>query len=180
MCDEPVRTRVRTKSGWRSFQEYFIQDRAGPAIEEVEFAGVGEATVSAEVRDAIEAADAIVVGPSNPVVSIGPILAVPGLSELIAGAAAPVVAVSPFVAGEVVKGPTDKFMAAVGREPSAAGVAAAYAGLIDGLVVDAADPDPVPEDAGIAVTRFDTLMSDEAGRCRVAAATLEYASSLSG
>ena len=178
MCDEPVRTRVRTDAGWRDFQEYLIQDHAEPAIEEVEFAGAAEAELTPEVRDAIAAADLIVVGPSNPVISIGPILGVPGLSEAIADAAAPAVAVSPFVAGEVVKGPTDKFMRAAGREPSAAGVAAAYADVIDGLVVDAADPDADPVLDGLAIARFDTLMEGADGRRRVAEETLAFAASL--
>ena len=178
MCDEPVRTRVRTDAGWRDFQEYLIQDHAEPAIEEVEFAGAAEAELTPEVRDAIAAADLIVVGPSNPVISIGPILGVPGLSEAIADAAAPAVAVSPFVAGEVVKGPTDKFMRAVGREPSAAGVAAAYADVIDGLVVDAADPDADPVLDGLAIARFDTLMEGGDGRRRVAEETLAFAATL--
>ena len=178
MCDEPVRTRVRTDAGWRGFQEYLIQDHAEPAIEDVEFAGAAEAELTAEIRAALAAADVIVVGPSNPVISIGPILAVPGLSEAIADAAAPVVAVSPFVAGEVVKGPTDKFMRAVGREPSAAGVADAYAGVIDGLVVDTADPGSDSDVEGLAITRFDTLMDGAAGRRRVAEETLAFAATL--
>ena len=89
-------------------------------------------------------------------------------------------AVSPFVAGEVIKGPTDRFMRAAGREPSAAGVAAAYSEVIDAFVVDAADPGPDPEVEGVAVTRFDTLMGDASGRRRVAAATLELAASVGG
>ena len=181
MCDEPVRTRVRTAAGWRGFQEYMIQDRAEPDIGGVEFAGVSGARVSPELRAAIEGADAIVIGPSNPVISIGPILAVPGLRALIEGAAAPVVAVSPFVAGAVVKGPTAKFMRAAGQDPSAAGVAASYAGLIDALVVDAADPDEeVAREDDLTITHFDTLMSDEESRRGVAAATLELAASLGG
>ena len=99
------------------------------------------------------------VGPSNPVISIGPILAVPGMRELLASATAPVVAVSPFVAGAAIKGPTDEFMRAIGqRAVRVAGVAAAYGELLDGLVVDAADPDPDPDVAGIRTTRVDTLM----------------------
>jgi len=181
MCDEPVRTRVRTAAGWRGFQEFMIQDRAEPDIGEIEFAGVSGARVSPELRAAIEGADAIVIGPSNPVISIGPILAVPGLRALIEGVAAPVVAVSPFVAGAVVKGPTDKFMRAAGRDPSAAGVAVSYAGLIDALVVDAADPDEeIATEDDLTITHFDTLMNDEESRRRVAAATLELAASLSG
>jgi len=180
MCDEPVRTRVRIPSGWRGFQEYLVHDRAGPPIEEIDLAGIGDASIGPEARAAIEGADAIVIGPSNPVISIGPILGVPGFSELIGSAGAPVLAVSPFVAGEVIKGPTDKFMRAAGREPSAPGVAAAYADLIDAFVVDSADPGPDPEVEGVAVTRFDTLMSNAEGRRRVAAATLELAASLGG
>jgi LPPG:FO 2-phospho-L-lactate transferase len=178
MCDEPVRTRVRTPSGWRDFQEYLVHDHAEPAIEEIEFAGIDAAAIGSEVRAAIDGADAIVIGPSNPVISIGPILAVPGLNDLIETASAPVVAVSPFVAGEVIKGPTDKFMRAVGRDPSADGVAAAYADVIDALVVDAADPDPDPRIDGIKTTRFDTLMEGAEGRRRVAQTTMDFATTL--
>jgi LPPG:FO 2-phospho-L-lactate transferase len=178
MCEEPVRTRVRTPDGWREFQEYLVRDGAGPPIEEVSFAGIERARPSPEVRSAVAAAEAIVIGPSNPVISIGPILAVPGMRELLAGADAPVVAVSPFVGGEVIKGPTDKFMRAIGQEPSAAGVAAAYAGTIDALVVDAADPAPDPQ--GVRTTRLDTLMDGAARRASVARAVLDYAASLGG
>jgi LPPG:FO 2-phospho-L-lactate transferase len=178
MCDEPVRTRVRTDAGWRGFQEYLIQDRAEPPIEEIEFTGLSGAHLTAEVADAVAAADVIVLGPSNPVISIGPILAVPGLGEAIAAAGAPAVAVSPFVAGEVVKGPTDEFMRAVAREPSVAGVAEAYAEVIDGLVVDAADPGADPAVEGLATVRFDTLMDGAGGRRRVAEKTLEFAATL--
>jgi LPPG:FO 2-phospho-L-lactate transferase len=181
MCDAPVRTRIRTPAGWSDFQEYFIRERAEPEIEAVELAGVENAEPSPEALRAIAAADAIVIGPSNPVISIGPILAVPGMREAIATAPAPVVAVSPFVAGAVVKGPTDKFMRSIGLEPTAAGVTAAYAGTIDGLVVDAADPDRDPAaDDGPAVTRLDTLMTDAAARRRIAADVLAFAGTLRG
>ena len=176
MCDEPVRTRVRTPAGWRDFQEYLVRDRAEPEIEEVTFAGIEAARPTPEVEAVLAAAEAIVVGPSNPVISIGPILAVPGMRELLARAGAPVVAVSPFVAGEVIKGPTDKFMRATGREPSAAGVAAAYQDVVDALVVDASDPDPPP--GGLATVRIDTLMDREGRRVEVARAVLDYAVTL--
>jgi len=178
MCDEPVRTRIRTPGGWRDFQQYLVQDRAEPEIEEVSFAGIEAARPTPEVKAAIGSAEAIVIGPSNPVISIGPILAVPGMRELLAAAAPPVVAVSPFVAGEVIKGPTDKFMRAVGREPSASGVAEAYEGVIDALVVDAADPERPP--AGLPSARLDTLMDGESKRVEVARAVLDYTDSLSG
>ena len=101
------------------------------------------------------------IGPSNPVISIGPILSLPGMSDAIAAAPAPVVAVSPFVAGRAVKGPTEAFMAAIGRPVSAAGVASLYQGLLEGIVVDDADPDPPPE--GLEVLSCPTLM-DGPGR----------------
>jgi LPPG:FO 2-phospho-L-lactate transferase len=110
------------------------------------------------------------------VISIGPILAVPGMREAIAGARAPVVAVSPFVAGEVVKGPTERFMAALGRPSNAAGVASLYEGLIDAMVVDEGDPDPPP--ATVPVHAAPTLMEGAAGRARVARIVLDYLASL--
>jgi LPPG:FO 2-phospho-L-lactate transferase len=176
MCDEPVRTRVLTPEGWREFQEYIVRDRAEPPIEEVELAGIEEARLTPEVREAIEGAAAVIVGPSNPVISIGPILAVPGMRKLLAEAPAPVVAVSPFVAGEVIKGPTEKFIRASGRDPSVAGVAAAYEGVIDGLVVDSDDPAPGPED--VATTRIPTLMDGPERRAEVARAVLAWVAEL--
>ena len=114
------------------------------------------------------------IGPSNPVISIGPILAVPGIREAIAASPAPVVAVSPYVAGKVVKGPTERFMAAVGRPSTAAGVASLYEGLIDGMVVDAGDPDPPP--AGVPTLAAPTLMEGaEAPRAGSPRAVLDFA-----
>ncbi len=126
-----------------------------------------------EALEAIAAADAIVVGPSNPVISIGPILALPGMREAIADARRPIVAVSPYVAGKVVKGPTDAFMARDRPPVTAAGVASLYAGLLDGMVCDEADPDPPPD--GIEVATAPTLMEGPDGRRRVAERTLELA-----
>jgi LPPG:FO 2-phospho-L-lactate transferase len=176
MADQPVRTRVRTPEGWRGFQEYLVLDRAEPSIEAVEFEGSIRATPTPEVREALADAEVIVIGPSNPVISIGPILAVPGLREAIAQSPAPVVAVSPFVAGRAIKGPTESLMQAIGLEPSAAGVAAAYGGLLDGLVVDAGDPEPPPESPPSLV--IPTLMDDAPARREVAERTLEFAASL--
>ena len=172
MSEERVRTRVRTADGWRGLQEFLIADRAEPAIESVELEGIAEARPTPEVLEAISDADAIVIGPSNPVISIGPILAVPGMREAIASSGAPVVAVSPYVGGEVVKGPTDSFMRAVGRPSTAAGVATLYQGLIGGMVCDEADPDPPPED--IAVLACPTLMEGAAGRRSLAERVIEF------
>jgi LPPG:FO 2-phospho-L-lactate transferase len=142
----------------------------------VELEGIAEAEPTREVLDALRKADAIVIGPSNPVISIGPILAIPGMREAIAASPAPVVAVSPYVAGAVVKGPTDRFMEAIGRPTNAAGVASLYAGLIDGIVVDEGDPDPPPSDVPHLATA--TLMEGSAGRLRLARIVLDYAESL--
>ncbi len=176
MCEEPVRTRVRTQEGWRGLQQYLVAEHAAAAVEEIEIQGIADAEPTAEVLDAVAAADAIVIGPSNPVISIGPIISMPALREAIVAATAPVVAVSPYVAGEVVKGPTDIFMRAVGRASTAAGVASLYEGLIDGMICDPDDPDPPPH--GPEVLSCPTLMEGGEGRFRLAARTLEFASSL--
>jgi LPPG:FO 2-phospho-L-lactate transferase len=171
MSDAPVRTHVRTPDGWRAFQEFMIVDRAAAPIQAVELRGIEAAAPPPEVLEAIAHADAIVIGPSNPIISIGPILAVPGMREALAAAPAPVVAVSPFVGGRAVKGPTEAFMEHAGLSRDAAGIVAAYAGVLDGLVAD--------EDAdGLPVLVTDTLMEDAAGRRRLAQATLDHAASL--
>jgi LPPG:FO 2-phospho-L-lactate transferase len=173
MAEEPVRTRVRTPSGWRGLQEFLIADAAEPPVEAVELEGIVEARPTPEVLAAISSAEAIVIGPSNPVISIGPILAVPGMREAITEAGAPVIAVSPYVGGEVVKGPTDAFVRAVGRPTTAAGVASLYQGLLDGMVCDEGDPDPPPE--GIDVLSCPTLMEGRQGRRSLATRVLEFA-----
>jgi LPPG:FO 2-phospho-L-lactate transferase len=176
MCEEPVRTQVRTASGMRGLQEYLIVDRGELEVEGVELEGIADARPTAEVTEALRTADAIVIGPSNPVISIGPILSVPGMREAIAASTAPVVVVSPYVAGKVVKGPTERFMAALGRPSTAAGVASLYAGLIDAMVVDSDDPDPPPDEIQTLDTA--TLMEGAGDRVRVARTVLDYAASL--
>lgn len=170
MCDEPVRTWVDGVP----FQEWMIRagGKAGAAaVARVELHGVEDARMTPEVAEAVASARAIVIGPSNPVISIGPILAVPGVRDAIQAAPAPVVAVSPFVGGQVVKGPTDPFMRASGVEPSVDGVAELYAGLVDGLVAD-------ERVAGLPVLETDVLMTDAAGRRRLAEETLRFAAAL--
>ncbi|MGV1049508.1 MAG: 2-phospho-L-lactate transferase [Solirubrobacterales bacterium] len=176
MSDAPVRTKVITAAGPRDLQEYLILDGGRPAVLGVELEGIEAAEPSREVLDALRAAEAIVIGPSNPVISIGPILAVPGMRDAIASSAAPVVAVSPYVAGAVVKGPTDRFMEGIGRPTTAAGVASLYAGLIDAMVVDEGDPDPPP--SGIPTLAVATLMEGASGRARLARIVLDYAETL--
>jgi LPPG:FO 2-phospho-L-lactate transferase len=176
MSEEPVRTSVITAAGRRGLQEYLIVDGGQPDVNGVELDGIAEAEPTPEALTALADAEAIVIGPSNPVISIGPILAVPGMREAIAASGAPVVAVSPYVAGQVVKGPTERFMAAVGRPSNAAGVASLYAGLIDAMVVDEDDPGPPPSEIPTLAAR--TLMDGAPGRARLARIVLDYASEL--
>src|SRR6476661_2841129 len=177
MSEQPVRTRVRTAEGWRGIQQYLVAEHGQAPVEGIELEGIADAEPTPEALAAISAAEAIVIGPSNPVISIGPILSMPAMREAIAASPAPVVAVSPYVAGKVVKGPTDIFMQGIGRPSTAAGVASLYEGLIDGMVCDSEDPDPAP--TGPLVMSCPTLMAGAEGRRALAQHTLEFASSLS-
>jgi LPPG:FO 2-phospho-L-lactate transferase len=180
MCDEPVQTYVRTEGEWRHFQEYLILQHSKPALEGVEFRGAEQASLTEEARRAIEAAEAIVIGPSNPIASIGPILAVPGMRDALAGADAPVVAVSPLVGGRSLKGPTEAFLAWAGLEVSDAAIATHYKGLADGLVVDRGSRRGAPTLSGVVTHELDSLMADAEARRRIARKTLEFAQSLAG
>jgi len=173
MCEERVRTHIHTPAGRRGLQEFLIVDHGKAAIEAVDVEGLPEARPTPEVLSALAGADLIVIGPSNPVISIGPILAVPGMREAIASSSARVVAVSPFVAGRAIKGPTEAFMAAIGRPVSAAGVASLYEGLLDGIVVDEDDPDPPPE--GLEALVCPTLMQGAEGRIALSERVLGWA-----
>lgn len=144
MTDEPVRTMVRTADGWLDFQEYFVRRHHADAALELRFTGAGDARPTSEVLQAIDTADLIVIAPSNPFVSVGPILSVPGLLPRLISASAPVVAVSPIVGGAAVRGPAAEMMATLGNQPgTAAGVGAyyhaTYYGLVDVLAIDNAD-----------------------------------------
>jgi LPPG:FO 2-phospho-L-lactate transferase len=172
MSDEPVRTWVRSGGDWRPFQEFMILER-GAEPEAIELRGVDDAKATPEVLDAIARADAIVIGPSNPVISIGPILAVRGIREALRDAAAPVVAVSPFVGGEVVKGPTDAFLRMEGLGTGSAAVEKAYEGVARGLVAD----EPAPKLPALVT---DVLMDTPAARARVAEAVIQHADALRG
>jgi LPPG:FO 2-phospho-L-lactate transferase len=171
MCDEPAPTRIGVRGRVLPFQEFMIVERARGPLQSVELAGVDEAQPTEEVLAALRDADAIVIGPSNPVVSIGPILALPGIREALTAATAPVVAVSPFVGGAVLKGPTRLFCEFAGIEPSAAGVAGLYAAQIDGMVAD----EPIEQLPAVEVP---TLMDSATTRRELAASTLQFAASL--
>jgi LPPG:FO 2-phospho-L-lactate transferase len=158
---------------WRAFHEFMVRERAAGPVEGVDFRGASATAPSPDVLEAITAADAIVIGPSNPVASIGPILALAGMGEALRDARAPVVAVSPFVGGEVLKGPTEPFLRWLRVEPTAAGVAGFYDDLLDGLVCDEEDAE-----AGVPVLVTDTLLDTPEARARVARETLEFARAL--
>ncbi|HEY5285872.1 MAG TPA: 2-phospho-L-lactate transferase CofD family protein [Solirubrobacteraceae bacterium] len=190
MCDEQIRTHVRTDTGWRDFQQFMIRDRAIGPVHEVAFATPTQMRLAPEgeppsmgapppptpeVLAALAKARAVIVGPSNPVISIWPILHV--LGKALAGTAAPVVCVSPIVGGEVLKGPTAAFLTAYDQPVSAAGVVAFYElvapGLLDAVIAD----EPV---AGFATLEIDTSMPDIAACARVAEQTLALAATLAG
>jgi LPPG:FO 2-phospho-L-lactate transferase len=175
MCDELVQTKVRTPDGLLDFQEYFVRRRHSDDVYEIVFDGIERATLPAAVSDAIGAADLIVLCPSNPFVSVDPILAVPGLREQIDRSAAPVVAVSPIIGGEAVKGPAARMLASLGHEVSAAGVAAYYRDLIDVLVIDEVDRELAGriEALGIRTAITNTLMKTDEHRAALARFTIE-------
>jgi LPPG:FO 2-phospho-L-lactate transferase len=174
MSEDPVRTWVRNPSGWHSFQEFMIREQAAGPVEGLEFRGAEQARPSAAALQAVAEAETIVIGPSNPLASIAPILAVPGMREALSAAPAPVVAVSPIVGGEVLKGPTAAFMAFAALECNARGIADFYGELLDGLVADEGAVSRVPE------LSTDTRMDDADARARLARQTLEFTAALAG
>ena len=186
MSDQRVRTELRTDAGWLEFQEYFVHRGHRDDVHEIRFAGIDTARPTPEVLEAIAQADRIVVAPSNPYVSIGTILAVPGITAELLAAPAPIVAVSPIIAGAAVRGPADRMFTTLGGEASARGVGRLYAerypGLLDGLVIDTADAAQAPaiHELGLAVQATDTLMRDEADRRRLAEEALVFAAELAG
>ncbi|MGI8803939.1 MAG: 2-phospho-L-lactate transferase CofD family protein [Solirubrobacteraceae bacterium] len=171
MSEQQVRTEIETGGDWLGLQEFLIRRRGEAPIGDVRYCGAGNASLTPAAGAAVAAAAAIVIGPSNPIISIGPILAVPGMREALAAAPGPCVAVSPIVGGRVLKGPTAALMAWAGLPADTAGVAACYAGLIDGLVAD----EPA---AGLPTLETDLLMEDAAGRRRLAEETLAFAAAL--
>jgi LPPG:FO 2-phospho-L-lactate transferase len=171
MADEPVATRVRHDGRTLPFQEYMIVEGAAPPVEGVQLEGIEHARPTGDVLAALSNAELIVIGPSNPVISIGPILALPGMREALAEASAPVVAVSPFVDGRSVKGPSEHFCAWAGIESSARGIAGAYADVVDGVVAD----EPAP---GLPNLVTGTLMEDVASMRQLARKILDFGRSL--
>jgi len=180
MSDDPVRTRVLTAEGWLDFQEYFVHRQCQPAVREFMFAGADRARAQPEALAALQRRDlrAIIMCPSNPFVSIEPILAVPGFRAAMGQSHAPVVAVTPIIGGKAVRGPAAKMMTELGLEVSAAAVARRYADIIRGFVIDQADP--LPESLqGVRFFSAATLMNSTEDRLRLAHAVLQVADTLS-
>jgi LPPG:FO 2-phospho-L-lactate transferase len=180
MADEPVRTEVRTDDGWLEFQEYFVHRHQEPTVHEVRFRGIENARPTPEGLAAIEAAEVIVIAPSNPVVSIDPILALSGMRDALSGAldrGVPIIAISGIIGGKALKGPADRMLASVGEVSSAVGVAARYEPLISHFVMDQVDSASLHsmEVLGINTLVTDTIMTDDAARARLAGEVLRFA-----
>ena len=174
MTNQTVHTQVQARGAWHGLQQFLIAEQGEGPVDGVRLIGIEEARPSAEVLEAIAGARAIIIGPSNPIISIGPILELSGLYEALLEAPAPVLAVSPIVAGAVLKGPTAEFMKHAGLSLDAAGIAAAYEGLIDGLMTD--EPAAIK---GLKVTVASTLMDSPESRRIVARNALAAAEALS-
>ncbi len=173
MCEQPVRTTVKTDGAWWDFQEFMIR-RGGAArdftgVEDVRLDGIEQACATPEVLAAIAKASSIIIGPSNPIISVGPILRVGGVADALRATSAPVVAVSPVVGGHSVKGPTEEFLRWAGKDLSASGVADLYGDVLDGIVTD-----EEVSGLGIPALTTDTMMADASGRERVARVSLEF------
>ena len=180
MADEPIRTEVLTADGWLEFQEYFVHRHQEPAVHEVRFRGIDDARATPEARAALDAAEVVVIAPSNPIVSIAPILAVRGMRDAVTGVrdrGIPVVAISGIIGGKALKGPADKMLASLGRDSSAVGVAREYIDVADAFVLDSVDGamSPTIEALGMRTLVTDTIMSDDAERARLAGEVLAFA-----
>jgi LPPG:FO 2-phospho-L-lactate transferase len=180
MSDDPVRTVVRTTGGGElGFQEYFVRERCAPAVAELRYAGAAVARISSAAAESLDdpALEAVVIAPSNPYLSIDPVLAVPGMRCALRARGVPIIAVTPLIGDCAIKGPTAKIMRELGRPPSPLTVLEHYGGLIDGFVLDERDA-ALAKDIGVRVRVCDTLMSSLADRERVARCTLELAQEL--
>ena len=180
MCDEPVATIIQTAAGELAFQDYFVRRHHSDAITGVRFAGIEEAQVPIGVRSALEAADLVVLCPSNPIVSIGPIFALPGMRELVRTVRAPKIAVSPIVGGKALRGPADAMLVALCHESSPFTVSQLYRDVLSGMVIDVEDAGYAERIAGLSidVSVADTVMRDEGGRERLARDVLRFAEEL--
>jgi LPPG:FO 2-phospho-L-lactate transferase len=177
VSDDRIRTVVTTDAGDLAFQEYFVKRRTEDAVRAVRFEGADVATPAPGVLETLATADVVCVAPSNPVVSIGPLLAVPGVRAALRATEARVVGVSPIVGGKTIKGPADRMMASLGMTPTATGVAEAYADFLDVLVIDEEDAALLPavEAAGVRAVVAQTIMRGPAEKRALAQTVLDAA-----
>jgi LPPG:FO 2-phospho-L-lactate transferase len=182
MADTPVATVVRTDAGDLAFQDYFVRRHHSDPVRGLTFKGVEAARPPADLEPALRDAQAIIFCPSNPLVSIGPILAVPGVRDMLRASRAPRVAVSPIVGGKALRGPADQMLETLGHEVSALGVARLYTGLIDGMIIDALDAGLAPaiRALGMQVEITNTIMRDDSDRRALAETALAFAARLRG
>lgn len=174
--NDTLQTELRTQEGWLAFQEYFVREQCRPDVLEVRFRGSREARPTEAALEAIRNADLLVIAPSNPVLSIAPILSVPGVRRALAEARGYRLAVSPLLGGRTVKGPADRVLAAAGYSRDSAGIANYYAGLIDGLAIDVQDGAEADalRDAGLDVLVTETLMRSDNDKARLAAELMSF------
>lgn len=175
MSDDPVATMIDSDEGVLEFQRYFVERRCAPAVRSVRFAGVEAARPAPGVVEAILAADTVLIAPSNPYLSVDPLLAIAGIRDALVQCKAPVVAVSPLISGQAVKGPTAKLMAELGLKVDNDTIALHYGDVIDGLLIDTGD---VCDVLGLAVAQTDTLMTTLDDKIRVARAAIALAAQL--
>lgn len=180
MSDEPVRTMLETEIGILSMQEYFVQRRAEPKVKAIKYAGAEQATPSPGFAAALASADTIVFCPSNPHLSVAPILAIPSVRDTIAAHPGRRLAVSPIVGGDAVRGPAGKIMAELGAEVSAVGVAGEYAGLCDVLLIDSQDADRSDEIRSLGMTpaAANIIMRTDDDKVTLAKAVMRLAKSV--
>lgn len=176
--EDVVQTRVRTPDGWLDFQEYFVREQCRPEVLELRYDGQGEARPNPVAIEAIQSADIVVIAPSNPLMSVQPILGIPGVAGALRNARAPRLAISPLVGGKAIKGPADKMLKSIGFEPSTASIADHYAGLIDTLVIDHTDQADLSKSypQGLRVIAEQTIMKTREDKVGLARQLLQAAS----
>lgn len=174
--DQIIQNRVRTDKGWQDFQSYFVKNGCQEQVLEIELSGIDQAQATPEVLTTIAEADFIIIAPSNPIVSISPILSIPGIEEALLKSPAPIVAVSPIINGKAIRGPADKMMNVAGYSANAIGVAQCYQGIIDGIVIDNDDKHLMPqlEENNLQVMVTNTLMNNRQSKVALANSIVEY------
>ena len=180
MTDDRVGTTIETPGGWIDFQDYFVRRRQQDDVIGVSFVGIEAAHPTTAALEAVHSAEMIMLAPSNPIVSIGPILAIDEFHRAISDRTVPAIAISPLIGGKALKGPADKMMETLGHESTAVGVARLYEGLIDGFVIDHVDAEQAVEieELGIAVFVTDAIMHDVADRGRLAKEVVTFGESI--